>query len=141
MNQIKAVLTRFGIRTFRPTLRKAEEQLEGLRTAEGQILLENTRAELRRYLARLRVVREHIRAIEQSRLGKLATTPEKGPHAMVRLIARVLGVGVETVADMLVNEVFSRHWRDRKAGARYAGLTGSPMRAGTPARAGPCARR
>ena len=58
VNQIKAVLTRFGIRTFRPTLRKAEEQLEGLRTAEGAPLLENTRAELRRYLARLRVVRE-----------------------------------------------------------------------------------
>ena len=81
VNQIKAVLTRFGIRTFRPTLRKAEEQLEGLRTAEGAPLLENTRAELHRYLARLRVVREQIRAIEQSRLGKLATTPEKGPHA------------------------------------------------------------
>jgi transposase len=129
VNQIKAVLTRFGIRTFRPTLRKAEEQLEGLRTAEGAPLLDNTRAELRRYLARLRVVREQIRAIEQSRLGKLATTPEKGPHAMVRLIARVLGVGVET-ADMLVTEVFSRHWRDRKAVARYAGLTGSPDESG-----------
>ena len=129
VNQIKAILTRFGIRTFRPTLRKAEEQLEGLRTAEGAPLPENTRAELRRYLARLRVVREQIRAIEQSRLGKLATTPEKGPHAMVRLIARVLGVGVET-ADMLVNEVFSRHWRDRKAVARYAGLTGSPDESG-----------
>jgi len=41
---------------------------------------------------------------------------------MVRLLARVLGVGVET-ADMLVHEVFSRHLRDRKAVARYAGLT------------------
>ena len=129
VNQIKAILTRFGIRTFRPTLRKAEEKLEGLRTAEGAPLLENTRAELRRHLARLRVVREQIRAIEHSRLGKLATTPEKGPHAMVRLIARVLGVGVET-ADMLVNEVFSRRWRDRKAVARYAGLTGSPDESG-----------
>ncbi|MGZ3289554.1 MAG: transposase [Xanthobacteraceae bacterium] len=44
-------------------------------------------------------------------------------------MARVLGVGVET-ADMLVNEVFSRHWRDRKAIARYAGLTGSPDESG-----------
>ena len=129
VNQIKAILTRFGIRTFRPTLRKVEEKLEGLRTAEGAPLLENTRAELRRHLARLSVVREQIRAIEHSRLGKLATTPEKGPHAMVRLIARVLGVGVET-ADMLVNEVFSRRWRDRKAVARYAGLTGSPDESG-----------
>ena len=39
---------------------------------------------------------------------------------MVRLIARVLGVGIET-ADMLVNEVLSRRWRDPgKAIARYA---------------------
>jgi len=39
-------------------------------------LLENPRAELRRHLARLHVVREQIRAIEQSRLGKLAMTSE-----------------------------------------------------------------
>ena len=31
---------------------------------------------------------------------------------------------------MLVNEVFSRHWRDRNAVARYAGLTGSPDESG-----------
>jgi transposase len=129
INQIKAILTRFGIRNFRPTLRKAEQELEGLRTAEGAPLLENTRAELRRYVARLRLVRDQIRAIEQSRLGTLVRIPEKGPHAMVHLIARVLGVGVET-ADMLVNEVFSRHWRDRKAVARYVGLTGSPDESG-----------
>lgn len=127
VNQIKAVLTRFGIRTFRPTLRKAEEQLEGLRTAEGAPLLENTRAELRRYLARLRVVREQIRTIEQSRLGKLATTPEKGPHAMVRLIARVLGVGVET-ADMLVNEVFSRARRAESPGPGRQAACAPPHR-------------
>jgi transposase len=131
VNQIKAILARFGIRTFRPTLRKAAEKLDALRTAEGTPLLENTRAELRRHLARLRIVREQIRAIEHERLRKLASAPagEKGPHAMVRLIARVLGVGVET-ADMLVNEVLARHLRDRKAVARYAGLTGSPDESG-----------
>jgi transposase len=48
---------------------------------------------------------------------------------MVRLIARVLGVGIET-ADMLVNGVLSRPLRDRKAVARYAGLTGSPDESG-----------
>jgi hypothetical protein len=67
------------------------------------VRLENTRAELHRHLARLRVVREQIRAIDQGRLRKLAAAPggEKGPHAMLRL-TRVLGVGVET-ADMLVH--------------------------------------
>ena len=42
---------------------------------------------------------------------------------------RVLGVAIET-ADMLVNEVLSRHLRDGKAIARYAGLTGSPDESG-----------
>ena len=49
---------------------------------------------------------------------------------MVRLLARVIGVGIET-ADMLVQEVLSRNMRDRRAIARYAGLTGSPDESGT----------
>ena len=130
VNQIKAILTRFGIRTFRPKLRKAEEQLKQLRTAEGSPLPDNTRAELCRRLAGLRMVRDQIQAIEKARLQKLtADHGRKGPHAMVCLIARVLGIGVET-ADMLVTEVFSRQLRDRKAVARYAGLTGSPDESG-----------
>jgi transposase len=133
INQIKAIFTRFGIRSLRLTMRKVAEKLEDVRTAEDTPLPQNTLAELRRHLARLRVVRDQIRAVEQERLRKLAVAPaaeKKGPHAMVRLIARVLGVGVET-ADMLVNEIFSRHWRDRKAVARYAGLTGSPDESGS----------
>ena len=38
---------------------------------------------------------------------------------MVRLLARVMGIGIET-ADMLVQEVLSRNLRDRRAVARYA---------------------
>jgi transposase len=40
---------------------------------------------------------------------------------MVRLLARVIGIGIET-ADMLVREILSRKLRDRRAVARYAGL-------------------
>src|SRR6202035_530536 len=102
-------------------------------TAEGAPLPQNTRAELRRHLARLRGVREQVHAVEQERLRKLAAAPatDKGSYAMGRLIARVRGGGVET-ADMLVNEIFSRHWRDRRAVARYAGLTRSPHQRGRP---------
>jgi transposase len=110
-------------------MRKVAEKLEDLRTAEGTPLPRNTLAELRRHLARLRFVRDQIRAVEQERLRRLAVAP-KNSDAMVGLIARVLGVGVET-ADMLVNEIFLRHWRDRKAVARYAGLTGSPDESGS----------
>jgi transposase len=48
---------------------------------------------------------------------------------MVRLLARVVGIGIET-ADMLVHEVLSRNLRDQRAVARYAGLTGSPDESG-----------
>src|SRR5258708_35875736 len=49
---------------------------------------------------------------------------------MVRLLASVIGLGVET-AYLLVQEVFSRDLRDRRAVARYAGLTGAPDESGS----------
>jgi transposase len=52
---------------------------------------------------------------------------------MVRRLARIVGVGVET-ADLLVHEVLSRPMRDRRAVARYAGLTDSPDESGAPSR-------
>ena len=82
-------------------------------------------AELRRDMERRRLVSDQIRQIENVRLEHLKQAPSDGPHAMVRLLARVIGVGIET-ADMLVQEVLSRNMRDRRAIARYAGLTGSP---------------
>ena len=130
-NRMKATLARFGIRSFKFTLRHADERLNDVRTAEAASLPANTHAELRRDLARLRVVRDQIKEIEQQRLQRIeqAAPSEKGSHAMVRLLARVIGIGVET-ADMLVNEILSRQLRDRKAIARYAGLTGSPDESG-----------
>src|SRR6201984_1625304 len=89
----------------------------------------NTLAELQRDMARLGCVVSQIREIEDTRQKRLEQQPETGPHAMVRHLARVVGVGIET-ADMLVNEVLSRPMRDRKAVARYAGLTGSPDESG-----------
>ena len=116
---------------MRLSLRQAADRLEAIRTAEGTPLPDNTRAELHRFLERLSLVRAQIRAIEQEQERRLAAAvaPDNGPHAMVRLIARIIGIGVET-ADMLVNEILSRGLRDRRAVARYAGLTGSPDESG-----------
>jgi transposase len=131
VNRVKAVLALFGIGRFNPRLRKAAQQLETQRTAEGTPLPDNARAELRRDLERLCLVRDQIRAIERARLQHLTAAPatSQGPHAMVRLIARVLGIAIET-ADMLVHEILSRNLRSRRAVARYAGLTGAPDESG-----------
>ena len=129
VNRMKSGLARLGIRGFKPTLRKAPERLTMLRTPEGAPLPPNTLAELRRDMARLRFVMDQIKELEAMRLQRLEQTPGQGPHAMVRLLARVIGVGLET-ADMLVHEVLARNLRDRRAVARYAGLTGSPDESG-----------
>ena len=129
INRMKAALIRLGIRGFNPKLKRAAGRLDGLHTPEGEPIPPNTLAELRRDMERRRLVSNQIRQIEQARLERLEQAPGDGPHAMVRLLARVIGVGIET-ADMLVQEVLSRNMRDRRAVARYAGLTGSPDESG-----------
>src|SRR3954452_17881580 len=129
VNRMKGTLARLGIRGFKPALRRAPERLETLRTPEGATLPPNTRAELQRDMARLRFVTDQIRKLEAARAERLEHATETGPNAMIRLLARVVGVGIET-ADMLVQEVLSRNLRDRRAVARYAGLTGAPDESG-----------
>jgi transposase len=130
VNRMKATLIRLGIRGFNPKLKKAAGRLEDLRTPEDEPIPPNTMAELRRDMDRRRLVSDQIRQIEEARLDRLKQAPDDGPHAMLRLLARVIGVGIET-ADMLVQEVLARNMRDRRAIARYAGLTGSPDESGT----------
>src|SRR6187200_3124094 len=129
VNRIKSTLARLGIRNFKPTLRKAAERLATVHTPEGMPLPPNALAELQRDMARLGFVVSQIREIEDTRQKRLEQQHETRPHAMVRQLARIVGVGVET-ADMLVQEVLSRPMRDRRAVARYAGLTGSPDESG-----------
>src|SRR5438445_4432938 len=129
VNRMKAALIRLGIRGFNPKLKKAAERLEDLRTPEGEPIPPNTLAELRRDMERRHLIRDQIRQIEDARLQRIERAPSDRPHAMVRLLARVIGIGIET-ADMLVQEVLSRPMRDRRAVARYAGLTGAPDESG-----------
>jgi transposase len=129
ITRLKAAFVRLGIRGFNPKLKTAPERLETLRTPSGEPIPVNTLAGLKRDMTRHRLVKEQIREIEATRIERLTAAPAAGTNAMVRLLARVVGISIET-ADMLVQEVLSRNMRDRRAVARYAGLTGSPDESG-----------
>lgn len=129
ITRIKATFVRLGIRNFNPAQKEAGEKIGALLTPDGTPIPPNTLAALKRDLDRHRFVKRQIREIEGDRLERLENAPPTGANAMVRLLARVVGIGVET-ADMLVQEVLSRKMRDRRAVARYAGLTGSPDESG-----------
>ena len=129
-NRMTAILVWLGLPRVNIKLRKAAEQLAALRTPEGEPVPPNTLAELHRGLARLAVIRAQIKAIEEARLQRLKAAPTQGTHPMMLMLAKVLGLGIET-ADMLVHEVLARGLRDERAVARYGGLTGAPDESGS----------
>lgn len=130
INRMKSALIRFGIRGFNVKLRKASERLAELRTPEEVPLPPHTLGELTRDMARLQLIREQLAAIEKTRVQRLEKEPRQGTNPMLAMLARVIGIGIET-ADMLVHEVLSRDLRDQRALGRYAGLTGAPDESGS----------
>jgi transposase len=124
-----ATLVWLGLPKVNIKVRQAAEHLAALRTPEGEPVPPNTLAELRRDLERLAVIRAQIKAIEQARLERLQSAPAQGTHPMILMLAKILGLGIET-ADMLVHEVLTRGLRDQRAVARYGGLTGAPDESG-----------
>jgi transposase len=70
-------------------------------------------------------MKQQIKEVETARIERLQRAPGVGGNAMVHLLTRVVGVGVET-ADI----GFLRNLRDRRAVVRYAGLTGAPDESG-----------
>lgn len=133
-NRIKSVLIRFGVRGFKAGLRNAAAKLAELRLPEGGGLGPHTLAGLERELARLALVQRQLRAIEGQQLAEVraaqAAARTGRAEAMLAILVRVVGIAAGT-AQTLVREILSRNLRDRRAVARYAGLTGSPDESGT----------
>ena len=132
-NRMKGALARLGIRNFKPTLRQAAERLATMHTPEGTPVPPNALAELQRDLARLGFVVGQIKQIEKARQKRLEQPEsESGPQAMVRLLARVVGIVIET-ADVLPSVAQK---------ARGLAPRAIPRRTrALPALASPCSRR
>jgi transposase len=129
INRMKGSLIRLGIRNFNPKGRKAELRLETIRTGEGLPLPAFTLAELKRDLARYRLIVEQLKAIKAAQPERLASADPR-VAAMTPTLVRIIGLGADT-AELLTTEVFTRELRDQRALARYGGLTGSPDESGT----------
>lgn len=117
INRMRSTLARLGIRGFKPDLKKAVDRLGDLRLPTGEALPPNARAELRRDMAVLHVLKDQSEEIKDARDARLVEAPNETPHAMVRMLAGIRGLGVETV-DMLVGKALSRDLPDRRAVAR-----------------------
>ncbi len=129
INRLKASLARLGIRGFNPRLRNAAARLAGLRTGEGEAIPPLSLAELERGLARLDLLRAQLRRITADRQQRVKEAPDQPAHRMAVQLAQLHGLGADT-AELLTSEAFGRPLRDRRAVARYVGLTGAPDESG-----------
>jgi transposase len=128
-NQIGSLLIRYGIGGFRPRLKKALRRLDELRTPGGAALPPRTLERLKRLMLQHRLLTEHLTEIETARRQVIGGPAPDRIAAMIQLLARIVGLGTET-ATVLVHEVFSRRFRDRKALAAFVGITGTPFNSG-----------
>jgi transposase len=130
VNRMKGLLALHGVAKFNVRAKAAAHRLRLLRTAEDELLPPHTLAELLRACERLQQIRAQIAAIEAAQRQRLKQAPAAGLHPMILLLAKIRGVGVPT-AELLVREVLSRLLRDRRAVARYVGVTGAPDESGS----------
>jgi transposase len=130
--KIDGVLATLGISGYRALRRDRREQLEALRRPDGELLPVHAKARLARLLDRLELVLEQIKALEEARDAVVAQGNAAAGGAvdtMIRKLVRLKGIGPE-LATLLAWEAFVRPFRNRRALAGYAGLTGTPFDSG-----------
>jgi transposase len=130
-NKIDGVLATLGVGGYRPLRRDRRERLEALRRPGGGPLPAHAKARLARLLDRLELVLEQIGVLEEARDAVVAREAVPGGEAegLVRRLVGLKGIGPE-LATLLAWEAFVRPFRDRRALAAYAGLTGTPFDSG-----------
>jgi transposase len=128
-NRIGALLIRYGNVGFKPRLKNAEKKLAELKAYDGAPLPPETHNSLRLLLAQHRLLSLQLKEIEEVRAKVMEVDKPDRLQAIIQTLAGLVGVGVET-ATVLVYEVFSRRFKDRRALGAFVGLTGTPYDSG-----------
>jgi transposase len=128
INRIKGLMACQGITGFEPMRTTARERLGELRTGDGRAIPGHMKAEIRRELDRLELLRRQIVEVEAERDALLHAdeAPNGSPGAQ---LLKLRGIGPE-FATVLWHEGLYRRFANRRQLAAYAGLAPSPWRSG-----------
>ncbi|TAI59662.1 IS110 family transposase, partial [Bradyrhizobium sp. Leo170] len=128
-NRIKALLRLLGMAVGALRRRNWLAWLEQQRDWQGQPLPPQLLAEVKREHARLMLVRDQLKALEQAQAAaQAAATP--APMAKRRDQLQQLKALGPAFATTLVQEVFYKDFRNRREVASYCGLAPSPWQSG-----------
>jgi transposase len=128
-NRIGNLVIRYGIEGFNPRLKSAEKKLAELKAYDGAPLPPETSNSLKLLLAQHRLLSQQLKELEEARAKVVEIENPDRLQRMIQVLAGLFGLGVET-ATVLVYEVFSRHFKDRRAVGGFVGLTGTPYDSG-----------
>jgi len=119
--RIRALLATIGVR---------EERVMVLALrADGQPLPPLLRAELEREMERLKLVREHLRAVEANIKAYVETSPDATAEKC-RMLSGLKGIGIRSAASLCLEFFGWRQLRNRRQVGGLAGLTGTPHQSG-----------
>jgi transposase len=128
-SRIRGLLIQHGLEVSNPSGKKFLEELESLRTWEGDALPEDLKERVVREYERLRKVEEQMKLLrkERERRVKSGATPSL---RMVAQLRTLYGIGVTSSWDF-VHEMFGwREFRNRKEVGAFPGLTPTPYDSG-----------
>jgi transposase len=128
-NRIKGLLHGQGVRGLEPRTKGFLEQLQAARTGDGRALPPHLVAEIKRELARLRLVQEQIAEIEAQCKAACAAAVPGSMEAMINQLIEVKSLGPGS-GQTFVREAFWRDFQNRRQVGSYFGLTGTPYDSG-----------
>ncbi|MGY3614381.1 IS110 family RNA-guided transposase [Bradyrhizobium sp. USDA 10063] len=137
-NRIKALLRLLGMAAGTLRRRTWLAWLEQQRDWQGQPLPPQLLAEVKREHARLMLVRDQLKALEQAQVAtevaaEVAAEAAAAPAPMAKRrdqLQQLKALG-PAFAATLVNEVFYKDFRNRREVASYCGLAPSPWQSGS----------
>ena len=129
-NRIKGLLHGQGIRDAMPLKPGFLRGLDKVRTGDGRLLSPHLKGEIRREHDRLILVHKQIKALEAQHLAAHRAVEPGSVEAKVVQLAQLKSIGPQ-IAQVLVNEVYYRDFKNRRQVGSCFGLTDMPYRSGT----------
>jgi transposase len=134
VNRITGLCAIHGIYDYNPLRSDRLQQLERLRTVQGQPLPPALKAELKRELVRLELLLKMIAGVEKERDAIVHDEASTHPNAVkIKELYRLRAIGPE-FATVLVGEVYYRSFNNGRQVGSYIGMPPSPFSSGSTVR-------
>jgi transposase len=134
VNRITGLCAIHGIYDYNPLRSDRLQQLERLRTVQGQPLPPALKAELKRELIRLELLLKMLTGVEKERDAIVTDKASAHPNAAkIKELYRLRSIGPE-FATVLVGEVYYRSFNNGRQVGSYIGMPPSPFSSGSTVR-------